>query len=462
VAFCEDHGGVEADDGEEAGDVEDGLDDVLADGGLGVVELGGVVPGEGGAVVAVVDVAGLAGGVVAEAEGYGGVGLIVIMVFDFDFDAGVAGEVGAVEAVGGEGRFPAVEEPVGVFDDPVGVDAHVVGDHVAGEAEPGGGGVALEVVVGLPSAEVAGDVVAFERVGGGDGIVVAAQALDGLGCGGALPKADEPEASDAAMGEEAELFVGDLVEAEDVAAIFFGELLQPDVGALGDEDDVGHPGLVGGEVFVFIERGLIAVAVAAQAAEADVLVALETLRAPGGRAVAVLIGAGGVEAHPDGEVFFAQDVDGEEDAAEVGADEWGPALADEVELAGEGIGRGEEGRTQGVEEGADGGERRTGAEEVGKGRRDVGVDGLLLEAGVFEEGVKWFEGGIGVGDPEEEEFFEGGFAVGQTIGCAAEPLGGGELATEDGGVGELFGEGEEEQVEFCGLELRGEPADGLG
>ncbi len=72
---------------------------------------------------------------VAEAEGDGGVGLVVVVVFDLDLDAGVGGEVGAVEAVGGEGAFPAVDEPVGVFDDPGGIDAHVVGDHVAGEAD---------------------------------------------------------------------------------------------------------------------------------------------------------------------------------------------------------------------------------------------------------------------------------------------------------------------------------------
>ncbi len=115
--------------------MEDDLNDVLADGCFGVVELGGVVPGEGGAVVAVVDVAGGSVAVVAEAEDYGGVGLVVVVVFDFDFDAAVGGEIGAFEAVDGEGALPAVEEPVGVFDDPVGVDAHVVGHHVAGEAD---------------------------------------------------------------------------------------------------------------------------------------------------------------------------------------------------------------------------------------------------------------------------------------------------------------------------------------
>ena len=56
MALGEDHGRVEADDGEEARDVEDGLDDLLADIGAEVVELRGVVPGEAGAVVAVVDV----------------------------------------------------------------------------------------------------------------------------------------------------------------------------------------------------------------------------------------------------------------------------------------------------------------------------------------------------------------------------------------------------------------------
>jgi hypothetical protein len=48
--------------------------------------------------------------------------------------------------------------------------------------------------------------------------VLAAQALDGLRGDAALPEADEPEAGDAAVGEQLQLFVGDLVEAVDVAA----------------------------------------------------------------------------------------------------------------------------------------------------------------------------------------------------------------------------------------------------
>ena len=60
VALGQGHGGVKANDGKEARYVQDGLDDLLADGGVEVVELRGVVPGEAGAVVAVIDVAGFA------------------------------------------------------------------------------------------------------------------------------------------------------------------------------------------------------------------------------------------------------------------------------------------------------------------------------------------------------------------------------------------------------------------
>ena len=104
VALGEGHSGVEADDGKEPRDVEDCLDDLLADGGVEVIELRGVVPGKAGAVVAVVDVAGFAAGFVAAAEDDGGVGLVAVVVLDFDLDAAIVGEIGAFEAVGGVRR----------------------------------------------------------------------------------------------------------------------------------------------------------------------------------------------------------------------------------------------------------------------------------------------------------------------------------------------------------------------
>ena len=51
--------------------------------------------------------------------------------------------------------------------------------------------------------------------------------------------------------EQFEIFVRNLIEAFDGAAVLTRELRQPDVGALGDHDDVGHPVLVGAEALVF-------------------------------------------------------------------------------------------------------------------------------------------------------------------------------------------------------------------
>ena len=329
--------------GKQARDVKDGLDDLLADGGIQVVELRGVVPGKAGAVVAVVDVAGFAAGFVAAAKDDGGVGLLEVVVFDLDFDAAVVGEIGAVEAVGGIGRFPAGDEPVGMLDDPGRVDAHVVGHHVAGQANAVMVGAIAEVDVGRLAAEVVGDGVVEERVGGGDGVVVAAKLLDGFGGAAALPDADEPERVDAAMSERCQFFVGNFVEAADVAAVLPAELRQPHVGALGDEDRRGHPGLVGREPLVFVggiaEERHVGVAVGEGA-----LVPV-TPRPLGG------VGIRGIELHPDGEFFFAEDFGGNlEEALEAVAEQRLPELANEGKLIAEGVRRADGRRAQQVEQ----------------------------------------------------------------------------------------------------------------
>ena len=61
MSLGEDHRSVEADDREAPGDLEDLADDRLAHVGTEIVELRGVVPREARAVVAVIDVARLAG-----------------------------------------------------------------------------------------------------------------------------------------------------------------------------------------------------------------------------------------------------------------------------------------------------------------------------------------------------------------------------------------------------------------
>ncbi len=267
-----------------------------------------------------------------------------------------------------------------MFDDPLGVDAHVVGDHVAGESDAEVSGAVAEGGVGAAAAEVLGDGVVAEGIGGGDGVGLSAQALDGARGDAALPESDEPEGVDAALGEQLQLFVGDLVEALDVAEIFLGKLFEPDVGAFGEEDDVGHPGLIGAEGFVFVERGLVVGGVASDAlsigtegeftlpvlVEADVLVTAKAVVGAAWLGVPMLIRCGRMELQPDGDLFFADGGDGEQELAQTlscagaAVEQGRPALADEFKLSGDGVWRGEHGGGERAIERTDlGVERRT-------------------------------------------------------------------------------------------------------
>ena len=134
VALGQSHGGVEANHRKQPRHVQNGLDHLLAHRRIQVVELRRVVPGKAGAVVAVIDVARFAAGLVAAAEDHRGVGLLEVVVLDLDLDAPVVREIGPVEAVGRIGRIRARDEPLRMLDHPGRVDAHVVGHHVAGQA----------------------------------------------------------------------------------------------------------------------------------------------------------------------------------------------------------------------------------------------------------------------------------------------------------------------------------------
>ena len=480
MALGEDHGGVKADDGEAAGDVEDDLDDVLADALFGVVELGGVVPGEGGAVVAVVHEARGAVAVVADAEGDGGVGLVVVMVLDLDLDARIGGEVRPLELVGRERTFRAREEPFRMLDHPLGVDAHVVGDHVAGESQTGPGGALAQVVARRFAAQVFSNRVVLKRVGGGDRVGIAAQALDGFRGFAALPQADQPETSHAARGEQLELFVRNLVKTMDVTAILLRELLKPDVGVLGEQHNRRHPGLIGAESLVLDQRRLVIHGIPATATnairthdviftgvgvgvEAGELVAFEALAAATCVGVAEAAGRGRMEAHPDGDFLLMEHIDGQQDAAEVGAEDGRPLLPDEVQLAGQRVRRGKHGRAQHLKQTAEPGrDGRALGKELRQHRRGVVVSGSGPQRAVLKEDLEWLESRVAVGEPEEHELFERGLAVRQALARAGEPLLCGQFAAEDGDVRELLGELEQQTIDLLGRELRREPAQSVG
>ena len=248
------HRRVKADHRKEARHVQDGLDHLLADGWIQVVELRRVVPGKAGAVVAVINVASLAALQVAAAEDHRGVRLIIIMVLDLDLHARVTREIGAVETVDRVGRLRARDKPVRVLDHPRRIDAHVVGNHVAGQPNAVPVSAVAQIRVSRFAAQVFGNRVVEERIGRGHRIRIAAEQLDRLGGAAALPDADQPERIQPAPCQNGELLVGNLVEAGNRAPILPAHLRQPHVGALGDQHDGRHPGCVGRELLVFMRR----------------------------------------------------------------------------------------------------------------------------------------------------------------------------------------------------------------
>ncbi len=69
------HGGVEADDRKQPRYIENGLNHLLANSGIQIIELRGIVPREAGAVVAVIDVTRVSGPLVSALEDHGCISL---------------------------------------------------------------------------------------------------------------------------------------------------------------------------------------------------------------------------------------------------------------------------------------------------------------------------------------------------------------------------------------------------
>jgi hypothetical protein len=388
VLLGEHHGRVEADDRRAPGDVDDRADDLLAHLGLEEVELGGVVPRKRRAIVAVVDVARVAGPAVEALEDDRGVAVVPVVVLEEDPDALIGREVRAVERVARVRCLGQRQEPVRMVDHPARVDAHVVRDHVAGHPDATLPGPGLERLVGTLPAEVVGDPVVVERVGAGDGVRVAAQALDPLRRGGALPQADQPQPGDAPRCEAVELLVGDRVEGPDVATEAARQLVEPDVGALGDEDDPRHPLAVRAEALRLVvaapQRGRLC-----DAAEP----------AAGGAAA---------EAEVERPLLLGDHVERHEQSVEQAAQQRRPAVADVAELAGEGRGRGRGGGAQQLDQRlAIGSESGLGGEELLERGERRAVVRLALQRAVVEQLAERLGGRVRVRQPGQEELLEG-------------------------------------------------------
>ncbi len=129
----------------------------------------------------------------------------------------------------------------GVLDHPARIDAHVVGDHVAGHADAAPRRPVLQVLQRLLAAKIGGDVVIEKRIGRRHRVRIAAQLLDLLRGPAAFPETDQPQSGHAPARQHVQLLIRDLIEPADVALVFLGQLIEPNVDVLGHQDQLGHP-----------------------------------------------------------------------------------------------------------------------------------------------------------------------------------------------------------------------------
>jgi len=146
----------------------------------------------------------------------------------------------------------------------------VVRHHVAGQAHATLRGAFAQVRTGCVPAQVVRHDIVIDGIGGRHGLRVAHQLLDALGSRAALPQADQPQTCEAAPGEGVQLFVRNLIQPRDQASVLAGELIQPDIGVLGDQDGLGHPVQIRGKAFFLQrQRGVVVDAGRARAGEGD-------------------------------------------------------------------------------------------------------------------------------------------------------------------------------------------------
>ncbi|MEY4070828.1 MAG: hypothetical protein RL721_1442 [Candidatus Eisenbacteria bacterium] len=425
VALRERHGGVEADDGEAPRDREDGLHDRFARGRVEVVELRGVVPRDAGAVVAVVDVARVAGVTVHASEHDGRVAAIPVVVLDAHRDALVVGQLGAVERVRRVRTVPALQEPVGVLDHPARVDPHVVGHHVARQPDAALPGALAQVVPRVLAAQLVRDDVVVHRIGRRRGVGVAGVLLDAGRGAAALPDADEPERGDAERRHAVELAVGHLIESRDGASMVARELVEPHQRALGDHHGARHP------------VGVVA----------ETLGLLVGSRVVGHVGLGAVVCAGGAVAGGQPAFLLATQVEREPHALHEVAHQPAPLLLHPLELCDQGVRGRAHGCAQEVEQrfaaGSHAGTAVEEARELGRGGARHGAE---RERGVVEQVAVRGRGGVGVGEREEQPLLERHLAVRATVAGIREPLGGGAFPAIDRDGREAIGEREQQAV----------------
>ncbi len=277
-------------------------------------------------------------------------------------------------------------------------------------------GAPAQVLQRIPAAQVAGDLVIHQRISRGHCIRVAHHLLHSLRGQAAFPQADQPQAGNAALLQNFQLFIRDLVEVGDGALVFFGQLVEPDIGVLGDQHEARHPVLILAEAFVF---GIV---VPAKGQHGRIAAEPARTRAPD-------------DLFPD-KVNAAQDPDDK-----TFTQDRSPAFEQVFQLGLERVG-GAPGRgEQRIEESlAAGSETRFCHEKGLQAGYDCFVGGCPAQFFIIEQLVIGGQGGIGVGQVEQQHFLQRGLAV-RPAGCfQIQVMPGIDLAAMDGQGGKFFRE----------------------
>ena len=168
----------------------------------------------------------------------------------------------------------------------------------------------------------------------------------------------------------------------------------------------------------------------------------------GGAGGSLGFGVGRMEAHPDRQLLFMQDVAGDQQKAlQTFAEQGLPLRADHRELlaqrARSGDGRSAQQIKQIHRRGAFDGNQRAGCEIGGKLRGNLAIGGLLRQGAVLEQLFERTESQVAVRHPEQHHLFDSGGAVRNSAGGTRQPFRGDLLPAIDRAAGKLLDKGEQ-------------------
>ena len=215
--------------------------------------------------------------------------------------------------------------------------------------------------------------------------------LDALRGAAALPHADQPHARHAPAGEAVEFFIRDLVEPADVTPVGLRQLVEPHKGALRQQHHARHPVAIRRETLGFV------LGATRTAKTQDRVRARITQAAP----------IGGVHAHPPRLGFLGQHIESGQQAHEQVAEQVAPVAANVFQLRGQRLRvLARRGAQHIDEELVIGAVTRAAYHPALECGEHVGAGGARGERAVVEQFAERGDGGILVGEPQHQQFFQ--------------------------------------------------------